>query len=271
MRREKRKEYIEKHLKDGRKMMVERDKLYRRYSLYDKCPEWPSFWEEELEEPIFIGIRVSLELLPSLKEKDYAGLREAIEMASNYILFSGDELRHCNVKSHWLKYNDNETILSKYFNEHKYYIKGSLDLGQIGERSFGKLSDDAKKWFIRHESTEVKWGRVYKDIRYIPKIPKTFYREIHTPVYKYTKTYVNWERESRREWLSDKLSQDCWEEKIYHTYWPYSRDYYWFDYKMPDRKCHKRKLQRLKEEWAEEADDLLSFRVNMNYYGRYFS
>lgn len=257
MGRELRKEYKREFLKAARRLYQEERRLYS-WSLRNArdVEDWPVSWTEPLPKPEFYGTRVRLELIPSIKEKDFAGLSEAIRAASHYLTFSGDELRWCNLKNRWLRFNDNDTILKSYFDENKNYIKGKLELADISERNWLKLSPEAQSWFKPYERERVLWGgRVIKEWEYAPKIQKAFLKEVHEEIYYTEKLILNGERFSYAQWLSTKLHQDCLDEKVQHEFFNYKRDDWWFEWRMCDRKHHRRKLQRLRREWAKEAEE----------------
>ena len=257
--RKMRKEYKTQLLKEGLKMETEKNSIYTRYTTIDRCPEWPMYVDVPLKKPEFWGIRISLELIPTIKQKELAGLSEAIEACSHYLEFSGRELRWCNLKNKWVLQSDNDSIKDLYFNEHKEYIAGKLDLGKISEQDYNKLSDDAKKWFKPNYFVKTYWnGWTRKGWEYEPKIPSTFLKEKREELYITHKRHLNWERESRQKWLETKLEQELLEYKVWHEFKHYKNSDRWYraEYRMTSRKF-KRKYQKEKLSWAEEASELV--------------
>lgn len=256
MRRDKRKAYKTEYLKNGRKLLTERRKLWSWHNIDLKDDEdWPISWQEPLEKPEFYGIQVKLEPIPAIKESEYAGLAEAVDASSHYLTFSSKELRFCNLKKHWCRFNDTESILKTYFNEQHQYIKGRLDLGNISERKFNQLSKEAQEWFYPSYFDRTLWnGDVVRELKYIPTISQTLLTEVHTKLYIYTRTIMNSERASYTKWLEIKLHQDCLQDKIYHQFFTHKRDSWFFEHKKADRYFTKR-TQKLKKEWNNEAEE----------------
>lgn len=251
-----RKEYKNQLLKNGLKMETEKNQIRTQYCAIDHFPEWPMYIDIPLKKPEFWGIRISLELIPTIKQKELAGLSEAIEASSHYLEFSGTELRWCNLKNRWLYDNANGDIKDKYFDENNYYVKGKLTLGDISERQYNKLSDEAKTWFVAKEDSYWAFNRNIKSWSYVPKIPSSFLKEKQENLYIVSTRIKNGERESREKWLEMKLSQDLLEYKVWHEFKNYKHDKWWTGYKETSRKF-KRKYQKEKLDWAEEANELI--------------
>ena len=126
-------------------------KHLRKLSTLQRASEKAARTPEKITiKPEFYGTKIML--VPKKWAADrYDGLEEAVKVGTENLVFSGHELRKCNLKTHYiLKYDwagsEKPCI---YFDNKNYYVKGHLQYCTISEHEFNKLSEDAKKYFIK--------------------------------------------------------------------------------------------------------------------------
>lgn len=184
-------EFIEKKVHSLRKLACAYNDTYiMRGSDLEKIP---------LKKPIFYGLQYRCTLKPFAAAR-YAGMEEAVEAAGQLMLFSTYEPRKCNLKQKNFTY-DEIFGENKYFGFDNWYLKGKLGLNHLSDHEYDKLSDAAKKWFIR-----VRAGIDWMDREiwvWEPKIPAGYLVNICEKVYIINQSVDKSEDRALHDWISN--------------------------------------------------------------------
>lgn len=132
-----------------------------------------------------VGYKVCLTLIDSMRNKDL-GLSEAIAASTSYFRFSEKPFRLCNLKNSWTIFDKDlwsfrREKMEAYFFKNKIYQKGKLELLEISEERFRKLSSSAQKYFI--QGLDKIDHRGHPVFIYHPHIPKSYLREVEEKLF----------------------------------------------------------------------------------------
>lgn len=237
--------------------------LRKSYQQWIELPRCPSdcehnyhkkvFGEYENIEPYVYGYKVHLDLIDATKNKE-KGLREAIFCCSDSITFSESSKRRCEIRSFIVGYYlSQDSSIDNYF-EKNVYKGGLLKLHSIDERSYEKLSDDAKKYFERKESDLVTFigSHYYKRhvISYKPTISMSLLKEVTTQIIHNVRFVPDGDAISEYAFLNGLFEHDMLQETIYHTY--YSRRDPWKHCRKGEGKKKRKEYEAVLQELAEE-------------------
>ena len=222
-----------------------------------------SFFEKKEIKPYIYGYRQMLTPIPAISNKE-EGLKEAVECASDYIQFSTNEKRYCEIQRSWLQDNGryghlgdrSDFIRQHYFHKNGTYKKGLLLLHKISQSEYDSLSDSAKRWFDREVlNSFVRHGRKYDVFVYNPagRISQSMLMEIQRKIYVRESYIPISEKFKRNAYLEDYLYGSRYKGvKVVHEFFPHERIVY--------SKCKKYRKGRNKEKQAayrqmlDEAD-----------------
>ncbi len=204
------------------------------------------------------GYKVRLALIESLRNKD-EGLSEAVDAATSHLVFSDKPFRLYNLKSYrtihnaiehrfyrirWL--NREEKLEATFFKD-KLYQKGRLELLDLDERDYRKLSPSARKYFSEKLQEFDRHGRPV--LCWHPDIPASYLREVKEKLYWNCRVIPDSgaELECKRidNWLDYKRKCELWHYEGYRT------RYFWKD---EDSESRRKERHRLKLELREIAD-----------------
>lgn len=191
---------------------------------------------------ILVGYKVQLALIDSMRNKD-EGLSEAIAASTSFLTFSEKPFRLCNLKSNRTIFDNLPWQLNKHekmeamFFKNKIYQKGHLELLDISEHHYKKLSPNAQKYFVQGLK---EFDRLRHPIFiYHPRIPKSYLREGEEKLYWNYLAVPDSSAESEAKkidnWLD--IQREC---ELWHYEGCRTRNYYKWD--SEDR----RKKERLK-------------------------
>ena len=202
-----------------------------------------------------VGFKVCLTPIDSMRNKD-EGLSEAIAASTSFLRFSDKPYSLCNFKSSrtifdgdWRAWLDKTEKIEATFFKNKLYQKGKLELLDISEDTYKKLSPAAKKYFVQGVLKIDRYGQcVYV---YHPHIPKSYLRESEEKLYWNQLAIPDSDAlsESKRlsNWLNYKRQCELWHYEGYRT-----RSYYRCegkDVRRRERYKLKSELRRLLEEY----------------------
>lgn len=164
--------FYHKRLRYLERRKWEFEKQARESKIYEEIPR------------TLVGYKVHLEEIESLRNKD-EGLSEAIAASTSYFRFSEKPFRLCNLKSFRTIFNGNwgsgREKMEAFFFKYKIYQKGKLELLDIREEQYKKLSPAAQKYFIQGlEKFDCHGHPVFI---YHPHIPKSYLRETEEKLY----------------------------------------------------------------------------------------
>ncbi|MBP5156310.1 MAG: hypothetical protein ILP18_00365 [Treponema sp.] len=201
------------------------------------------------------GYKVRLSLIESLRNKD-EGLSEAVDAATSYLVFSDKPFRLCNLKSYRTIYNSiahrvyrirwlnkDEKVEDTFFKD-KIYQKGRLELLDLDEHDYRKLSPAAQKYFSERLQEFDRHGRPV--LCWHPDIPASYLREVKEKLYWNCRVIPDSEAESECKridnWLDYKRKCELWHYEGCRT------RYFWKD---EDRISRRNERHRLKLELRE--------------------
>lgn len=221
-------EYLKKRISSLRKI----DKIYEENFRFSgiKVP---------LKLPIFYGIKYRVILKKAWEERLGEAAVEAVNAASESILFSGSEPRKCNVKE--IKtHKDNSVFFSN-----NWYKKNQLGFTPISENEWKKLSKEAQKYFIKSRS-----GTSWFDepiYSYFCTIPLGYCKNICENIYIINQVIDDAEKRSKRDWV--KIHTNDFND----LYWFWNKTHphkkNWREKK--EKKYYRRDLEEMLEEEME--------------------
>lgn len=222
----------------------------RKWKLWEQARK-----SEEYEEipRTLVGYMVRLELIESMRNKD-EGLSEAISASTSFLRFSEKPFRLCNLKSshtafdrQWLSGQDR---IEAIFFKNKNYQKGKLELLDITEEQYKKLSPAAKNYFTEGVKEVTRYGQYI--FVYHPHIPKSYLRETSVKLYWNRLTIPDSTAESEAKkienWMNTKRECELWHYEGCRTC------YYWRDEAKIDRKKTRMQGKQELRKWMMEND-----------------
>lgn len=228
-------------------------KIYTLFNEYNKQYHWRSYsaindtFKIPLDKPIFYGIKYIVVPKHFAKIR-FPGIEEAINICSEYMLFSGNEPRRCNLKNFSSRFYDE---IKSYFN-HNWYIKGRLGFRKISQNEFDSLSDEAKKYFRKlYYGTDWKGDTIYN---YDCTFPISYTRNVCQRIYIINKVVINYEVAKRYGDIM-KYTHDGFDfNRLYNKHkdkneWGYGKDNHYFN-----KRSRLAKRMELREYLNDEPD-----------------